>query len=641
MMPGADGYQVLEALRSTPETQDLPIILLSARAGEEAAIEGLQAGADDYLPKPFSGRELLARVRAHLDLANLRREAAAELRDEQRRLEQTVQQMPAGVMLAEAPSRRIVLSNRHAAEILGHGIQPHADGGDYDGYALYTLQRERLRRDEGPLARAMLSGEVVEDQDMLYMRPDGRTVVVRISAAPVRDEAGEVVGGVLVFQDVSERVRTERLLAAQRDILALIANGVSLQRVLESIVHCMEELSESPAKSSIMLLSADGHHLVHGASPSLPAAYQKAAEGLEIGPDRPGAAAFTGQTVMVSDTRTAPGWAPYSELAEELGIRVVWSTPVRADDGELVGILGVFYDEPREPSDGDRRVVDLLARTAGVAIGRYRDAESRTRRLEELQSSLLPRALPQVPGLRAAVSFHPAERGLDVGGDFYDLFGLPGEAWGVVIGDVCGHGAEAAAVTALTRHATRSIARLVSRPSDVLRMVNEELRTSDHDRFCTALYGRLDPVAGGIRLTLACGGHPPPLVRRASGEIEALRAHGPLLGVFAAAEFPDISVELQPGDTLLLYTDGLIERNPNLAGDGGLRSLLASLTFADVDELIAQIDARALGAPPVRLPDDSAVLAVQVTAPTPGGADVDGTGVPLVHALTEKAHATR
>jgi len=635
MMPGRDGYELLEALRSSPDTQDLPVILLSARAGEEAAIEGLTAGADDYLPKPFSGRELLARVRAHLDLSALRREAAAELRAEQQRLEQTIQQLPAGVMLAEAPSRRIVISNRQAAEILGHGPLPH-DGGDYDGYELYTLKRERLKRDEGPLARAMLTGEVVEDQDMLYVRGDGRTIVVRISAAPVRDERGEVVGGVLVFQDVSARVRNERLLAAQRDILALIANGVSLERVLESIVQTMEDLSDSPAKSAIMLLSPDGQRLVHGASPSLPAAYREAAEGIEIGPDTPGAAAFTGETVVVTDTRTAPGWAPYRDRAEAMGIRVVWSTPLRADDGELVGTFGVFYDEPHQPSEEDRRVVDLLARTAGVAIGRARDAESRTRRLEELQSSLLPRALPQVPGLRAAVSFHPAERGLDVGGDFYDLFALPGEAWGFVIGDVCGHGAEAAAVTALTRHTTRAMARLVSRPSDVLRMVNEELRTSDHDRFCTGLYGRLDPVAGGIRLTLACGGHPPPLVRRASGEIEALRAHGPLLGVFPAAEFPEITIDLQPEDTLLLYTDGLIERNPRVSGDGALRDLLASLTFADVDELIAQIEDHALGAPPVRLPDDSAILAIQVTAPTPGGGDFEGTGAPaLVHAMSE------
>jgi len=636
MMPGRDGYQLLEAVRSSPETQDLPVILLSARAGEEAAIEGLEAGADDYLPKPFSGRELLARVRAHLDLSTLRREAAAELAAERRRLEQMIDQLPAGVMLAEAPSRRIVLSNRQAAEILGHGIRPYEASGDYDGYELYTLERRRLKRDEGPLARAMVDGVVVEDQDMLYVRGDGRTIVIRISAAPVRDENDEVVGGVLVFQDVSARVRSERLLGAQRDILALIANGVSLERTLDAIVRCVEDLSEYPARSAIMLLSADGHHLEHGASPSLPEAYRRAADGLEIGPRSPGSAAVTGETVVVTDTQTEPGWEPYRELAAELGMRVVWSTPLRADDGELVGTLGVFYEEAHEPSDEDRRVVDLLARTAGVAIGRARDADTRARRLEELQSSLLPRALPSVPGLTAAVRFHPAERGLDIGGDFYDLFPLPGEAWGLVIGDVCGHGAEAAAVTALTRHTTRSVARLVPRPADVLALVNDELRMSDHDRFCTALYGRLDPVATGMRLTLACGGHPPPIVRRASGVIEALRAHGPLLGVFPSAAYPEITVDLEPGDTLLVYTDGLIERNPRVPGDAALQALLASLRFDDVDALMAQLEERALGDPPERLPDDTAVLAVQVTNPGPAGADAEGPGAPmLVQALAE------
>src|SRR5205807_3780607 len=161
---------------------------------------------------------------------------------------------------------------------------------------------------------------------------------------------------------------------------------------------------------------------------------------------------FTGETVIAADLITDPAWGEFRELARRLDVSAAWSTPIRGDDGELVGTLGVYYGQPREPSAEDRRVVDLLARTAGVAIGRARDAEGRARRLAELQSSLLPRALPEVPGLRAAVSFHPAERGLDVGGDFYDLFSLPGEAWGFVIGDVCGHGAEAAAVTALTRH---------------------------------------------------------------------------------------------------------------------------------------------------------------------------------------------
>jgi PAS domain S-box-containing protein len=638
MMPGLDGYGLLDAVRSSATTQDLPVILLSARTGEEAAIEGLEAGADDYLPKPFSGRELIARVRAHLDLSTLRRQAAADVRAERHRLEQTLRQMPAGVLLAEAPAGRIVLGNEQAAEILGHPIFAAADVQDYGSYRLLGPDGDPLPLARRPMVRAIRDGEVVEDEELLYDTGAGRRITLRVSAAPIRDESGTVVAGVLVFQDVSERVRSERLLAGQRDILALIANGVTVERTLDAIVRCVEALSEYNARASIMVLAGDCHRLLHGAAPSLPAAFNESIDGTEIGPSvgSSGTAAFRGETVIVSDTMIDPLWSDYRDMATEHGLHASWSTPLHADDGQLVGTLAVYYDEPREPPREDRRVVDLLARTAGVAIGRARDAENRASRLAELQSSLLPRALPDVPGIRAAVSFHPEERGAEIGGDFYDLFSLPGDAWGFVVGDVCGHGAEAAAVTALTRHTTRAVARLRRRPSRVLSMVNDELRTSDHDRFCTALYGRMEPTADGMHVTLACGGHPPPLIRRSSGEVEAVRVCGPLLGVFEGAEFHEASLDLRPGDTLLLYTDGLIERNPRVDGDGGLRGLLESLPGGDVDELLAELERRALGSPPDPLPDDAAVLAIQVMGPQPGSADPEGAGAPvLMQSITE------
>ncbi|HET8980596.1 MAG TPA: SpoIIE family protein phosphatase [Solirubrobacteraceae bacterium] len=622
MMPRLDGYGLLGVLRSAPETQDLPVILLSARAGEEAAIEGLGAGADDYLPKPFSGRELLARVRAHVDLSSLRRQAAADLRAERRRLEQTLQQLPAGVVLAEGPSARIVLANQQAAEILGTSIRSANSIGEITDYRVLSMDGEPLTLEQRPIIRAVRAGETVDDEDLLYEAGDGRRIIIRVSAAPIRGDDGEIVAAVLVFQDVSRRVRSERLLAAQRDVLASIAGGESLAETLTAMTRTVEELSEYDARASILLLSADGRHLVHGAAPSLPDAYNAAIDGVAIGPavGSCGTAAYRGETVAVTDTMVDPLWADFRALVSEHGLRACWSTPIRADDGDLVGTFAVYYGQPREPAAEDRRVVELLTRTAGVAIARARDAQNRARRLAELQSSLLPRALPAVPGIGAAVSFHPADRGLDVGGDFYDVFPLPDGGWGFVIGDVCGHGAGAAAVTGLTRHTTRAIARLQPSPARVLEVVNEELRASDHNRFCTAQYGRLDPTADGFRLTLASGGHPGPMIRRAEGKVEAVRVRGPLLGVFGDATFPESTTVLRAGDTLVLYTDGLVERNPRLAGEGALRRLLKSLGPNDVDELLADLERRALGSPPARLLDDAAVLALQVTGPVSGGA---------------------
>jgi sigma-B regulation protein RsbU (phosphoserine phosphatase) len=221
------------------------------------------------------------------------------------------------------------------------------------------------------------------------------------------------------------------------------------------------------------------------------------------------------------------------------------------------------------PGPEERSFIELFSQTAAVAIQRSRDARARAEQFSELQTSLLPRALAPVPGVEVAAAFHPATRYLQVGGDFYDVFPLGGGAWGFVIGDVCGHGAAAAAVTALTRHTTRAVALLEPEPGQVLATVNAALLASDYDRFCTAVYGRLTPHAAGASITLASGGHPAPLLRRNSGETKVLDAHGPFLGVIPDPHFPQITIELEPGNVLLLHTDGLTERNPHLRDEAG------------------------------------------------------------------------
>jgi PAS domain S-box-containing protein len=616
MMPGMDGLGLLRELRREPATQELPVIMLSARAGEDASIAGLQAGADDYLPKPFSGRELLARVRAHLDLSLVRRQASAEIRAERQLLEQTLKQLPSGVIIAEAPSGRIVLSNSRVEEILGHPPLPVENVQDYAPYQTYTLDGRLIAMEERALTRAIRDGISVDGELQLYRTGRGELITRRITAAPVRDEEGRIVAGVAVFEDVTEELRNQELLRAQRDILARIARGEPLQETLSEIVRTVQRLSEWDTRASILLLSEDGRHLHHGAAPDLPPAYNEAIDGIDVGfaMGSCGAAAHLRETVVAEDLEADERWAAFRELAREHELRACWSMPIFATDGRLVGTFAVYHGAPHRPGESDRRLVGLLARTAAVAIERHRDARTRARQLGELQSSLLPRRLPRIPRVQTAVRYHPGDRSLEVGGDFYDLFALDGDSWGFVIGDVRGHGAQAAAVTALTRHTTRAVARMVQEPGEVLRLVSDALLNSGYERFCSAVYGRLELAEDCVRFQLACGGHPPPLLRSAGGQVTALEQHGPLLGIFADTQFPTLEGRLEPGAAMLLYTDGLVERNPRLERESDLALRLAEIPAQGAEPLLAELERVVLGERPAPR-DDVAILVLRGDRP--------------------------
>ena len=257
MMPGLDGYRGAQGparLARDPGPAGHPAVRSRRRGGRHRGTGGRcrRLPAQAVLGPRAAGAR--ARPPRPLDSAPRGRRRAAR---RAAALEQTVQQMPAGVMLAEAPSRRIVIANRQAAEILGHGTVPH-EVADYDGYELYTLAARASQARRGPAGARDAHRRDRRGPGHALHPGDGRTIVVRISAAPVRDEQGEVVGGVLVFQDVSERVRTERLLAAQRDVLALIANGVSLAAGAGVDRATAWRPCPSPAKSAIMLLAPTG-----------------------------------------------------------------------------------------------------------------------------------------------------------------------------------------------------------------------------------------------------------------------------------------------------------------------------------------------------------------------------------------------
>ncbi|MFF7946070.1 SpoIIE family protein phosphatase [Streptomyces griseorubiginosus] len=275
----------------------------------------------------------------------------------------------------------------------------------------------------------------------------------------------------------------------------------------------------------------------------------------------------------------------------------------------------------------DRRAYEeeLLRRREAAEEARRRAEADRTRLQEALavlQQSLLPDTLPEVPGVRTAAHYHTASPDR-LGGDFYDVFAIDGKRFGFFLGDVCGKGPQAAALTSLTRYTLRAAAVHDPDPVSALttlnRVLHERYTGSGDPRYCTAVYGTLEPDPGTGRLAvhLASGGHPPAVVLRADGTADFLPTPGGLLvGILPTARFTTATTVLGPGDTLLLYTDGLTEARTGQDRTGlyGDEALLAFLTahagrppHSVIEALTGLLDSFGDG-----LDDDTALLAIGV-----------------------------
>ncbi len=281
-----------------------------------------------------------------------------------------------------------------------------------------------------------------------------------------------------------------------------------------------------------------------------------------------------------------------------------------------LGTLSLLRLEGSPPYDHDDLVLaEELARRAALAIENSRLFEATRHVARTLQGSLLPSSLPEVPGAELAGRHRAAAEGQEVGGDFYDAFPIETGRWGLVIGDVCGKGPEAAALTALARYTIRAVAEHA--PDEVLRRLNAAvLRDTDrgYERFLTAVFATAARTGDGLALTLAGGGHPPPLVRRADGSTELLEAIGPLIGVADDPVFWPVSLTLGPGDTLVLYTDGLTDAQApaRMLSNEDLLTLLAHAGGLDAQQLAEYLERAAVATAQPR--DDVAMLVLAVTA---------------------------
>ncbi len=257
-----------------------------------------------------------------------------------------------------------------------------------------------------------------------------------------------------------------------------------------------------------------------------------------------------------------------------------------------------------------------LSRRAALALDNARLYSERTAISQSLQRSLLPPGLPQIDGVEVEVIYRAAGEGNEVGGDFYDLFPIRDGAYGFAIGDVCGTGPEAAAVTGLARHALRLLAREGYDGPAVLERLNSAiLDEGARSRFLTLLYGELrSQEDGSAELKVVCAGHPLPLRLRQDGRVESAAEPQPLLGVMEDLDLYEQTVTLDPGDVLLCVTDGVTERREGtrMLGDDGLADVLTTCTGLTAGAVAARImravERFASDAPS----DDMAILAMRV-----------------------------
>ena len=316
-------------------------------------------------------------------------------------------------------------------------------------------------------------------------------------------------------------------------------------------------------------------------------------------------------------------WEQYPEaIGRPASLQAVAVVPIQTAN-RFFGMLAIAFDHERQFPEEERRFLLAIAGQTAQALDRARLYEEQSHIAHVLQQGLLPKTLPTIPGVEVATSYRAAGRINETGGDFYDVFeGTDGHF--IVIGDVCGKGPVAATLTALCRYTLRasSLRNEDARPAELLALLNSAILThANGDDDVDAEFASVTCVLlerspdRELTATIASGGHPPTLVRRRSGEIDDYEPTGSLVGVREESTFTEFTLELDPGDLMILHTDGLTDarkQSGERIGDASVRRTLASLhDLTHPDEAIAALDRILSG---VEITDDVAVVAVRVSS---------------------------
>jgi PAS domain S-box-containing protein len=612
---GPDDLAVAEELaRRTAVAVDNSVLLREARERADAA-QRLQRLSDAAL--------------AHVDLDDLLEEILALLRHELAcnaaavlLMEPSGQQLTvratSGLESGAGPGLRMLADDPSAAAV-GIGAPVVIDDPTDDqagpllgGRGVRTLMSAPLR--VGPRTVGLLQA------DWFAPHPLGQDEI---------DLVGLAAGRIALAVDRARAYEAEHDARLRLELLArasdVLGESLDFRSALGDLARLI--VPDLADWCAIDLVEANGFHKISVAH-SDPAKVGLARELVRRYPPDPDDAAGAGAAVPlpgVADTgRGAPAAFLERNAADDehrailrgLGMRSVIVVPLTAR-GRTHGTLTLVTAESgRIYGDDDLAFATELARRAATAIDTARLYQDRDQVARTLQRSLLPPDLPDIPGIELAAVYHPARGGGDVGGDFYDAFETGESGLYLAIGDVCGKGAPAAALTGIARHTVRAAAVRERSPEAILRTLNQALlRQMIERRFCTVAVGRLETTAAGARLTVCCGGHPPPLLIRRDGTVTEAGTPGTLLGIYERVQLSDHAVDLEPGDAVAFYTDGVTEerREGHMFGEERLAELLRSSAGLSAAGIADRIERAVLEFGPGPPADDVAVIVLRLT----------------------------
>jgi serine phosphatase RsbU (regulator of sigma subunit)/PAS domain-containing protein len=485
---------------------------------------------------------------------------------------------------------------------------------------------DSYREDGSPLTIEDLPGRKVlagEDAEPLVVRAVSRATGEerwRITkSTAVRDPEGHVTLVVNVIDDITDVKRAEisqRLLARVGKVLASsLDHDQTLQQVAELAVPQLADWCavSLPDGRGYLRTVAVAH-----TNPDKVAFARLVSEQYPTPSSSPGGAAqvmrdATSQVVNDVTPEMLAAAAQddqHAQMLAQLGMRAALVVPMLAGARAIGTLVLVSAESGRRFEPRDVELAEELARRAGTAVENARLYTERSHIARALQTGLLPDALPAIAGWRMEALYRPAGAENWVGGDFYDAVEVPG-GWLVLVGDVAGHGAEAAALTGLARHTLRSTARLLADPLDAIAQLNQELTARERMSLCTVAAVLLTERHGAAQAEIVCAGHPPPLLL-ADGHVASVGRFGPMLGAYRDEQWERVTVNVDPGAVLVLYTDGVLDtvgEQGHRFGEPRLQQTVKGVSSAA--DAVARIDAALrrfeLGAQA----DDTAVLAVE------------------------------